>query len=425
MDTHTAATAAASAPSPAVLALLDRLRERVDDIARRLVESYRVEMVDYRGLPEVVIVDDVVPTTRQNVEELLAGLRDGRAVEGPQLDQFRAAAVRRLHQNMSIQSLLRAYRLWGQTVWSEILAGAQDAAQREAVLPIAGRVMEYVDMVSGAAAEAYLEEAAGVWRDREVVRRDLLETLITGRPTTERARRQAASLRLDLDGDHVVVLVRRGNIGGAAEAGRGAGAVLRQALGVARLRLRPPTGALLVGIREEEVVAIRPAASTESFETVKAQARAAAAELPDFVLGAGRRHAGVDGVRRSYAEAQEAVSIGVASGLHGQFLAFSDVLLDRIVRSTRYADDLLDETVRPLHAYDAERRSELVRTLQAYFATRFSLTRSAAQLNVQPNTVTHRLRRIHTLTGHDPGDPDGLLLLSLGLKLHRLEPDRD
>jgi hypothetical protein len=195
-----------------------------------------------------------------------------------------------------------------------------------------------------------------------------------------------------------VVLVRRANIAGTAEAGRGAEPVLRQALSTARLRLRPSTGALLVGIREEEVVAIRPAASTESFETVKAQARDAAAELPDFMVGAGRRHAGVDGICRSYAEAQEAVSIGVASGLHGQFLAFSDVLLDRIVRSTRYADDLLDETVRPLHAYDAERRSELVRTLQVYFATRFSLTRSAAQLNVQPNTVTHRLRRIHTLT---------------------------
>jgi len=63
-----------------------------------------------------------------------------------------------------------------------------------------------------------------------------------------------------------------------------------------------------------------------------------------------------------------------------------------------------------------------VRTLRAYFAASFNLTRSAEALSVHPNTVVYRLRRIKELSGRDPHDPDDLLLLLFGLKLSQLAP---
>ena len=88
-----------------------------------------------------------------------------------------------------------------------------------------------------------------------------------------------------------------------------------------------------------------------------------------------------------------------------------------ILRSTVHSQRLLADTLGPLRAYDAERRTELVATLRAYFEAGYNLTRAAQALNVHANTVVYRLRRVRELTGRDPHDPDDLLLLSLGLKL--------
>jgi len=64
--------------------------------------------------------------------------------------------------------------------------------------------------------------------------------------------------------------------------------------------------------------------------------------------------------------------------------------------------------------------AQLVPTLRAYVTCAFNLTRSAELLQVHPNTVVYRLRRIRELSGRDPQDPDDLLLLFLGLKLVEL-----
>jgi DNA-binding PucR family transcriptional regulator len=52
-----------------------------------------------------------------------------------------------------------------------------------------------------------------------------------------------------------------------------------------------------------------------------------------------------------------------------------------------------------------------------------NVTKSAAALFVNPNTVVYRLRRIKELCGRDPHDPDDLLVLSLALKLADLRSD--
>ena len=48
-----------------------------------------------------------------------------------------------------------------------------------------------------------------------------------------------------------------------------------------------------------------------------------------------------------------------------------------------------------------------------------ALTRTAKRLTVHPNTIVYRLKRVHEVTRHESFEPEGLLLLALGLKLHR------
>jgi sugar diacid utilization regulator len=288
--------------------------------------------------------------------------------------------------------------------------------------------MHQVDLMSTAAAEGYLHEVQSIWTDREVVRRDLLEDLISGKGDSDRVRRLAHSLKLPL-ADRYVVIVARGDDAPVQETPdqpMAARAALRRIVEAARLKLRPATACLLVGMRQGEVLALYPVGGPGDLDRVKAQAGEFAASLGahDVVVGVGGNHPGIQAVGDSYSEAKDAVEIARSSGIRGRPVIFDEVLIDHVVRSSPHGDRILDGTVRPLIDYDSRRQAELVSTLRAYVQSGFNLTRSAELLNVHPNTVVYRLRRIKELSGRDPQDADDLLLLFLGLKLLELRPER-
>lgn len=78
------------------------------------------------------------------------------------------------------------------------------------------------------------------------------------------------------------------------------------------------------------------------------------------------------------------------------------------------------DTLGPVLDYDEARGTELLRTLDAYFACGGNLTRAKECLHVHVNTVSQRLERIGVLLGDDWQSPDRALELQLALRLHRL-----
>ena len=86
-----------------------------------------------------------------------------------------------------------------------------------------------------------------------------------------------------------------------------------------------------------------------------------------------------------------------------------------------------EETLSSIDQYDRTNRSELLPTLEAFFAADNSLAETAARLHLHRNTVAYRLRRIEQISGHQLGDPETRLALHLGLRVrHALaarEPD--
>jgi purine catabolism regulator len=72
----------------------------------------------------------------------------------------------------------------------------------------------------------------------------------------------------------------------------------------------------------------------------------------------------------------------------------------------------------PLEASDAARRSEFVRTLEAFLRAGGNHMRAARDLNVHRNTLIYRLERIQELLGGaDLEDPEIRLNLQLALKI--------
>ena len=414
----------------AVRAIADRLLARADSLARTMVERYREEIADYRLADEEFLFGEVQPVTHVNVLAALAAFAGDDAPSAEAMARARDGAARRVRQGISLESFLHAVRLLGQVLWEAVLEEADRSvpAEREAALELAGRVMRQVDQMSTAAAEGYLNEVQTIWTDREVVRRDLLEDLISGRGDSDRVRRLAHSLKLPL-ADRYVVVIARGEEAFAQEtpdqplAARHA---LRRIVEAARLKLRPAVACVLVGMRQGEVVALYPVGGPADTDRVKADADAFATALAEqkVCVGIGGNHHGIQAVADSYGEARDALEIARGAGVHDRAIAFDEVLIDHVVRSSPHGDRILDGTLRPLLDYDSRRQAELVSTLRAYVQSGFNLTRSAELLNVHPNTVVYRLRRIRELSGRDPQNADDLLLLFLGLKLLELSPER-
>jgi purine catabolism regulator len=140
-------------------------------------------------------------------------------------------------------------------------------------------------------------------------------------------------------------------------------------------------------------------------------------------VGAGRRLAGPEGLRQSYREATEALRLGQDIFGPGRSTLYTDLGLYRLLLSVRdhpEVDRFYRETMEKLAAQDARSDGELLRTLDAYFASNGSPTEAAARLHVHRNTLLYRLQRIRAVAEIDLDDPEVRLSLQLGLRIRRV-----
>jgi PucR family transcriptional regulator, purine catabolism regulatory protein len=136
--------------------------------------------------------------------------------------------------------------------------------------------------------------------------------------------------------------------------------------------------------------------------------------------GLGRLHSGLEGLRRSGREADQALASGRQVFGSGRLTYFGDLGIYRLlfaIRDQRELEAFYDDTLGALVEYDRRREGDLVKTLTAYFASGSSPGEAAAQLHLHRNTLLYRLNRIRAITGFDLDDPDTRLSLHLALKV--------
>jgi PucR C-terminal helix-turn-helix domain/GGDEF-like domain len=398
----------------AIRAIALRLIGREEDVVvSRIIARSLAEIVDYRAGGDLLSADSAA-LARDNLEAFLARLAQAGPSSNPELDKTRQAAARRVHQDVSLESLLQALRIWEQCTWEAVRAAVGDSpGEAKAALAIASRLMGDADRISTAAAQAYLREVQGISEDGQLLSRELLDRILGADPDPDWARRRARLDPLRLAEHHVALSIR------------GPRALVRWIVEEARSRLRPSSGSLLVGARDGEVVVLYPVREPGELRSAKEQAGA----LARVVAAAGVRvgisgsHAGLSGIALAYAQAKEAAHLATVNGITGRAVPLDEVLIDHIARSTPEVGRILHLTLQPLVDYDLKHRTALVETIRTYVDTGFNLRRSAEVLHVHPNTVMYRLRRVRELSGRDPHDPDDLLMLFLGMKLAELSPE--
>lgn len=161
-------------------------------------------------------------------------------------------------------------------------------------------------------------------------------------------------------------------------------------------------------------------------ETASAGASAAAAQLSQLTslrvtVGAAGPACGVTELAAAHAEAVRTLRALRALGREGDGACAADLgFLGVLLGDGHDVGGFVRETLGPLLAYDERRGTELVGTLDAYFACGGSLTRAKDALHVHVNTVVQRLDRVEALLGRDWNSPERALELQLALRLHLL-----
>lgn len=149
---------------------------------------------------------------------------------------------------------------------------------------------------------------------------------------------------------------------------------------------------------------------------------AALGEGATVTLGVGTVHSSIQGLRRSFQEARQAVSIGERVSGPGGVFHYADLGLFPILAMLEPTPELHQflSGVRRLAGYDAKHRTELSKTLETYFACKGNVRKVSEQLFAHYNTILYRLERIEQITGLSLEDPDSRLYLNMALRAVRL-----
>ncbi|MGW1895419.1 helix-turn-helix domain-containing protein [Streptomyces sp. NPDC002004] len=255
------------------------------------------------------------------------------------------------------------------------------------------------------------------------VRGELLDDLLDARGRDPRLlRERAARLHADLDATHTVLAARLASVPGDAESEGDA----RRRLWAAASHLAA-TRHGLAAVRDGGTVLLLPLhGSDTAAEAARRTAKHLGAAVHEPVtvgasapVGALATDSGT--LTAAYAEARRCLDALRLVGRDGEGAAADDFgFLGLLLAESRDVSGFVDRCIGEVVAYDRRRGTELVRTLDAYFASGMSPARTKDELHVHVNTVAQRLERIARLLGPDWQSPARALEIQLALRLHRL-----
>ncbi|RZU36292.1 sugar diacid utilization regulator [Streptomyces sp. BK022] len=285
--------------------------------------------------------------------------------------------------------------------------------------PVDQRTLERAAMVTSLLLLARRSAAEAERR----VRGELLDDLLDARDRDPRLlRERAARLDADLDATHAVLATRLD----APSADADEEAAARRRLWAAASHLAT-TRHGLAATRDGGTVLLLPLGPGD---TATELARRTARELGTAVrqpvtVGASAPVTGLaahpDQVAAAYAEGRRCLDALHLLGRGGDGAAAEDFgFLGLLLAGDRDIGGFVERTIGPLVAYDARRGTDLLRTLDAYFAAAMSPARTKDVLHVHVNTVAQRLERVGRLLGEDWQTPSRVLEIQLALRLHGL-----
>ncbi len=398
-------------------AILERLDARRDQVVDTALHRIWTEITPYASQPIALQAD-----VREHIAKHLEALVRLLATNSPPVREdllftrrHTAARVGRI----PIADYMRAFRIFLDVMWHDLLDEANDEITSRTVLALVGSVIDYVNLATTYAAELYAEIEQEAIAGGERVRRDLLEDLVSGRgvgtgPGQEAARSAGLSPSTPC---LVVVAVPRSDTPDEHVLRSATGAIARACAG----RLMP-----LTVMRRDELVIVAPAPGPDSRPVARnlaeTQQRLARQDVR-LAIGMSTVQAGLAGVGDGYREARGAAE---CLGPSGGVLALPNLsALDYLISfRDPTAQRLIPQQIQRFIGEDMDRGGVLTATLLTYFESDLNVTAMSKRLNVHANTAHHRLQKIAEQTQLDLRKLDDVLQLVVAIRLAQPLGDR-
>lgn len=305
---------------------------------------------------------------------------------------------------IGLDEVMHAYRIAAETFWRyfERCAGSYPGLDKAFVLDAAVRSHRFLNELSTAVARRYLEVQYRALGRREEAERAIVEALVGTRPRFEEATRAARALQVQLTGNWSVAVAE------ATSGDQHPSETLALATATLRDRLRHSSGGVFVTPFEGALVAVMEGAGVSVSDAI----------WDEVTVGFGRVYPGPQGIRTSYGEARESLTIALRKGLHQ--MRFEDAWLDRFFLGMISADELSDAVLDGFRQLSPEKRKRLEETLEAYLDAGGSVTRAAGVLHLHPQSLRYRLSVLQKILDPALGSADGRLALAIAIKSSRL-----
>ncbi|HWL66364.1 MAG TPA: helix-turn-helix domain-containing protein [Actinomycetota bacterium] len=389
--------------------------ERLDEVADRCTKAIWDTVSTYAKSGDE-LRDDVGTAVRDNVGTLAQVLKEQREIRKEELEAIERTGARRAEAGIPLDDVLHAYRTVSRVCW-DILADecrSYEGDALDAAIELAEAVLRYTDQISTSVAEAYAQAQRAIVRHQEGERREFLADLLYGSDAPpEDLLSRAHTFGYDLTLSYIALV----GVGPKTDQGREV-AVIQAAAATGPLSTDP-----IVLERAGQTVALLP---SDRFADVAIVPEKMVAELGgEWCFGVGGPELGLEGIRRAYIEAKEALEIGLGLGLEGRIFRFDDLLLYHFLRTNpELVDRYVGQMLGPLIEYDERRKGELIKTLESYFRADGSVKMAGELLFAHPHTVTYRIKQIEKLTGWSLRDAEDKLRLQLALRAYRLSQAR-
>lgn len=376
---------------PTLHDLLPALLDELPDLLDEVVGLLREEWPDYAQLLSED-AEEVAQTAQTALAHLVTTTRPGAGVltaTSGGVELFEEVGRIEWREGRPLSSLLSAYRAGARVFWQRVSRLAvKQRIPADAVARLAEAVFVFVEELSSASARGYVEEQLATAAQRERMRAELAELLISERADLPAIHAAAAAAGWPLPRTVALVVVDPDQADGFFDR------LDSRALPVRRPELNgaviaDPTGP---GGRQRLGRALRGYGAVIGTPVGPEQ-------LPATL----RMALAADRLRRA--------------GMLTDDPLFVDEHYDAlIVHSDAVLLDLLStQALAPLHGLPTGARERLEETLTVWLATMGDRQEVARRLHIHPQTVRYRLGRLRQLFGSDLDDPAARLRLTLAL----------
>lgn len=278
------------------------LAARNDAIATQMVERIREQVPAYSA-GESAIFERIRELSTATALAISDAMINHTPVRRGDIPMIREQAADRVHRGIDLESFLHAYRAALFYYWDIAMEECIGLRLPRAAGHSVGRfILDSIDTITTHAAEEFLREDNHIRTETGRARLDLIDSLITGRPTANRTR--AIAPGLDPSRPVQVVVAR------VTESPAGLGEALDTSLEILTQNLALANARPLGVIRHQEVVILAP--GSPPISRLHSSARAALERGIHLSVGASDSATGFDGVPHAYTTA--ALTLSYATG---------------------------------------------------------------------------------------------------------------